>query len=109
MRERSVYLSGAALRAALLVGGALQDSVGRIRYTDIDYDVFSDAARLMAAGGSPVSLSAQQLLLHAEHCAPVQPQDLPLPAGASRLAAAQRVAAPSVVGPLPLRELSVRD
>ena len=51
---RRVLLLGAALRAALLCVGAWQDAHSRIRYTDVDYDVFTDAARAMAAGGSPV-------------------------------------------------------
>ena len=51
---RRVLLLGAALRAALLCVGSWQDAHSRIRYTDVDYDVFSDAARAMAAGGSPV-------------------------------------------------------
>jgi phosphatidylinositol glycan class M len=51
---RRVLLLGAALRAVLLCVGAWQDAHARIRYTDVDYDVFSDAARAMAAGGSPV-------------------------------------------------------
>ena len=51
---RRVLLAGAALRALLLLLGAWQDGHSRIRFTDIDYDVFTDAARAMAAGGSPV-------------------------------------------------------
>ena len=56
---RRVLLLGAALRFALLCVGAWQDAHGRIRYTDVDYDVFSDAARAMAAGGSPVRRDAR--------------------------------------------------
>ena len=57
---RRVLLLGAALRTALLCVGAWQDAHGRIRYTDVDYDVFSDAARAMAAGGSPVRVLARR-------------------------------------------------
>jgi len=56
---RRVLLLGAALRCELLLVGAWQDAHGRIRYTDVDYDVFSDAARAMAAGGSPVRRHAR--------------------------------------------------
>jgi phosphatidylinositol glycan class M len=51
---RRVLLLGAALRAVLLCWGVWQDAHSAIRYTDIDYDVFTDAARALAAGGSPV-------------------------------------------------------
>ena len=51
---RRMLLAGAVLRAVLLCVGAWQDTHGAIRYTDIDYDVFSDAARALAGGGSPV-------------------------------------------------------
>jgi hypothetical protein len=51
---RSVLLTGAGLRLVLLLAGLWQDAHSRVRYTDIDYDVFSDAAAAIAAGGSPV-------------------------------------------------------
>lgn len=41
------------LRLALLVYGELQDRFMSVKYTDVDYDVYSDAAREMAAGNSP--------------------------------------------------------
>ena len=54
MHLRRVLLAGAAVRLALALAGTWQDAHSRIRYTDVDYDVFSDAARFMAAGRSPV-------------------------------------------------------
>ena len=51
---RRVLLTGAGLRLVLLLAGLWQDAHSRVRYTDIDYDVFSDAAAAIAAGGSPV-------------------------------------------------------
>ena len=41
------------LRAILLVYGIYQDSVSALKYTDIDYYVFTDAARAVARGSSP--------------------------------------------------------
>ena len=55
---RRVLLTGAGLRLVLLLAGLWQDAHSRVRYTDIDYDVFSDAAAAIAAGGSPVCAAA---------------------------------------------------
>ncbi|KAF1336065.1 Gpi mannosyltransferase 1, partial [Globisporangium splendens] len=47
-------LGGALLlRLALIAYGELQDRLMSVKYTDVDYDVYTDASREMAAGNSP--------------------------------------------------------
>ncbi|KIW98826.1 uncharacterized protein Z519_00489 [Cladophialophora bantiana CBS 173.52] len=48
-----VFISAFLLRAALLVYGIYQDSVSALKYTDIDYYVFTDAARAVSRHSSP--------------------------------------------------------
>lgn len=49
----AVFLSAFLLRAVLLVYGIYQDSVSALKYTDIDYYVFTDAARAVSIHSSP--------------------------------------------------------
>ncbi|KAJ6802174.1 GPI mannosyltransferase 1 [Iris pallida] len=54
---RRMMLISAVLRAALIVYGEWQDAHMEVRYTDVDYLVFSDAADLVANGRSPFERS----------------------------------------------------
>ncbi|XP_042015415.1 GPI mannosyltransferase 1-like [Salvia splendens] len=54
---RSVLLLSAVFRVVLIFYGEWQDAHMAVRYTDIDYLVFSDAAALMVSGKSPYDRS----------------------------------------------------
>ncbi|KAL4805318.1 PIG-M-domain-containing protein [Aspergillus unguis] len=49
----AIYGAAIGLRAVLLFYGAWQDAHSAVKYTDIDYMVFTDAARYVAKGESP--------------------------------------------------------
>ena len=53
MDARALIVLAAKVRVALLAWGFVQDSFFEVPYTDVDYDVFTDAARFMADGRSP--------------------------------------------------------
>lgn len=50
---RFVFSAAVALRSILLVYGLFQDAFSPMKYTDIDYFVFTDAARFVSQGASP--------------------------------------------------------
>ncbi|KAK7529134.1 PIG-M-domain-containing protein [Phyllosticta citribraziliensis] len=52
-QPRLVFSAAIILRAALLVYGLFQDAYSPMKYTDIDYFVFTDATRFVAQGSSP--------------------------------------------------------
>ena len=53
IRVSHVIILGALLRVILIVYGAWQDANMVVKYTDVDYLVYQDAARLVMEGNSP--------------------------------------------------------
>jgi GPI mannosyltransferase 1 subunit M len=51
--SRAVFSAAILLRALFLVYGLFQDSHSAMKYTDIDYFVFTDASRFISQGRSP--------------------------------------------------------
>lgn len=51
--SRFIFGSSVALRAVFLLYGLFQDAYSPMKYTDIDYYVFTDAARFISRGKSP--------------------------------------------------------
>ncbi|KAK0714231.1 PIG-M-domain-containing protein [Apiosordaria backusii] len=54
-RPLPLYLSAALFRLIFLLYGLWQDANSPVKYTDIDYLVFTDAARFVSQGQSPMS------------------------------------------------------
>jgi len=52
-RAGVLFAAGALARLLLLLWGLYQDATFEVPYTDVDYDVFTDAARFVARGASP--------------------------------------------------------
>ena len=53
----SVIKLGAGLRLCLLLFGLAQDALSPVKYTDIDYEVYTDAAAYVARGQTPYARS----------------------------------------------------
>jgi hypothetical protein len=53
MRVSTLIGISAALRALLIAYGEVQDRLMEVKFTDIDYSVFTDAARYVSHGQSP--------------------------------------------------------
>lgn len=57
LRVPQLLAISAAVRSLLVCWGELQDTYLRVKYTDVDYQVFTDAARYVSQGGSPYERS----------------------------------------------------
>jgi GPI mannosyltransferase 1 subunit M len=51
--QTAVFVAAILLRVVLLLWSTYQDTHSPVKYTDIDYFVFTDASRFVAAGHSP--------------------------------------------------------
>lgn len=58
LRPVPLFLVAALLRLGLLVYGSWQDAHSAVKYTDVDYLVFTDAARFVVGGGGDASRRA---------------------------------------------------
>ncbi|KAK9824502.1 hypothetical protein WJX72_010922 [[Myrmecia] bisecta] len=57
MGTSRLLVSGLVVRTVLLLYGHWQDATLEVKYTDVDYLVFTDAAKFVAGGGSPFERS----------------------------------------------------
>ena len=48
-----LYSVALCCRLVLIIWGDFQDRIAQVRYTDVDYDVLTDAAAHILKGGSP--------------------------------------------------------
>jgi hypothetical protein len=51
--SRAVFSAAIVLRTVFLAYGSFQDAYSPVKYTDIDYMVFTDSARFLSSGKSP--------------------------------------------------------
>jgi len=51
--EHAMWAAALGVRCALLAYGLWQDAYLSVKYTDVDYRVYSDAAWMVAQGASP--------------------------------------------------------
>ena len=53
----AVFSLALAIRLAIVFVTSFRETLGAVKYTDIDYEVFSDASKFVWQGGSPYERS----------------------------------------------------